>query len=240
MSSKKDPPASAFHIRVHKDISGILMAYKDLSGVAIAQHQPSRKDGRLHLHIWYQESLDGSSKCTKVTIKNRLKAILKEGYTIHGQEDMSIRSHDNFETWYRYVYGEESVRIRRGEATEMLYNLPQARPFELQTVRDLLSIESPIGGLVTKVRKSTETYMDRFIRKCWEEFKPKPDEEVCMGDIVEAFTSFRKNRLTPTNAKPDLQRAYYELNPHQQEAIRKANRKYFTSPAHWNGLTFYS
>jgi len=229
----QDPPATMFHMRVTKDLSGALAVYKDMSGVAIAHHIPDNDDPTPHIHIW----IETVEPCTKMTIKNRLQGLWDGAWTMKGQKDWMLKVHDSFVNWYTYVYGAEGVRIRRGEATEWLYNVTNPRPFVLPTVVDLRPIAYNTTQTVRVARGPTPT--EKFVAKCKLEFDPSNGEDIDMGEIVEAYTSFTKNRINVNYAKPVLQFAFWELNPHRHDDIKRANRNYFTMPSNWNGLTFY-
>jgi len=122
------------------------------------------------------------------------------------------------------------------EPEELVYNVSQVRP----AIEDLIVAESSgSSGLrvVSSVaRSSKDTFLDKVVRTIYNELMPKPGQDISMKFITKIYTKMKVGRINRRFIEPELMSAFYQLNPHKQEAMEDAQAVYYDE--RWDGLQF--
>jgi len=175
MVKEKDPPGATKHLRfgaeLWKDSSGeLVQILKEFPGVKVGVvHGKGQASENPHIHVWY----DGD-KVTNQTIRNRLKA-KSEIFKRPGmnQQHWSIRNHDNFKDWWKYVWKQHQHKQSSLEFYQDYgdYEIPEEEP-EKQIP---IVTEGPLRVKKTSMR---EKFIDHLLRlqHVWDVEHPATEE----------------------------------------------------------------
>lgn len=99
MTRTEDPPGAVKHLRFRKMADTMADIIRGFPGVkAIVLHTHGKKGEHPHFHVWY----DGE-EVTNQTVRNRLKAYNPLFQQCKSQNDWSMRNHNDWDTWSKYV-----------------------------------------------------------------------------------------------------------------------------------------
>lgn len=114
MVRSEDPPGVDKHLRFGKISDDLLETLKTFPGVqAVVLHTHGKTGEHPHYHVFWT----GEKPVTNQTVRNRLKAYnsIFAGYS--GQNDWSIRNHDNYPNWVKYVTDNLSHQVLKSNAS---------------------------------------------------------------------------------------------------------------------------
>lgn len=206
MGGSKAYKADCHHLRISVALDEVRSYYKDVSGVCVVLHTKGKVSERPHYHIFIKDSCRGDTICERLAkhLSTRPK----------GQEEWSIRAHDNFELWYNYAMD----TLKGGE--EIIYNMDVPRP---EMKRNLVMETSESNGVpVNKVQviqvptkvKSKDPAHLRFY-KYLTEFK-EDDKVMTYDEVCAHYVDWTGGNYQMRYATNVLKYAYYNINGKRQ------------------------
>lgn len=206
MGGSKAYTADCHHLRISVALDEVRSYYKDISGVCVVLHTKGKKSERPHYHIFIKDRCRGDTVCERLVKHLSVRP--------KGQEEWSIRAHDNFEVWYNYAMD----TLKGGE--EIVYNMDVPRP---EVKRSLVLEMSPatagdpvgvpekvkVVQVPVKAKKKDPAHIRfyQYVSEMKEEGKVMTYDEVC-GHYVD-WTGGNYALRYATNV---LRYAYYNIN----------------------------
>lgn len=181
MVRSEDPPGVDKHLRFGKIVPDLLETLKTFPGVrAVVLHTHGKTGEHPHYHVFWT----GEKPVTNQTVRNRLKAFnnLFLGYA--GQNDWSIRNHDNYSNWVTYVTNNETSQqlLTDDKFDEIFENIPK-----LPIVIDSPLRNNPPAALPTTTisipRKKQLTSEEKLIAFITRESHWKLNSEWTIGKV---------------------------------------------------------
>lgn len=114
MVRQKDDPGADKHLRFGKILPGLLEALSGFPGVrSIVLHTHGKVGEHHHYHVFWT----GEKPVTNQTIRNRLIAYNPLFKEYSGQNDWSMRNHNSYPTWVKYVTDNNSHQVLKSDAS---------------------------------------------------------------------------------------------------------------------------
>lgn len=210
MGGSKSYKADCHHLRISVALDEVRSYYKDISGVCVVLHTRGKKSERPHYHIFIKDSCRGDTICERLAKHLSVRP--------KGQEEWSIRPHDNFENWYNYAMD----TMKGGE--EIIYNMDVPRP---EAKRELVLEMSPaqagdpvekikVVQVPTKAKKKDPAHL-RFYQYLTE---LKDDKPMSYAEVCSHYADWTSGNYQLRYATNILKYAYYVINGKRAEDKR--------------------
>lgn len=208
------------HLRIGKVSESALEALKVVDGVkAIVLHKRGKKGEHPHWHVWMEV---GDISHEAVRKRLRKHAVFA---TYSGNEDWSLRDHDSYDKWGRYVMDNPSA--------EVLLDNPESPLPPPVAIPVVASAAAQSGGAIVVLKKPTDRTPQRvrFVKhlehKGWEidcvkewQLSQKLDE------LIEELTDWSENAFTTPNGAATVQHAIWYFSDTMARAkIKQENKK---------------
>lgn len=202
MGGSKSYKADCHHLRISVALDEVRSYYKDISGVCVVLHTKGKTSERPHYHIFIKDSCRGDTICERLAKHLSIRP--------KGQEEWSIRAHDNFDVWYNYAMD----TLKGGE--EIIYNMDVPRP-EVKRNLVLEAPSAPAEGAVERIRvvqvpvKSKKDPAHMRFYQYVKEFK-EPDKVMTYDEVCGHYVDWTGGNYMLRYATNVLKYAYYNIN----------------------------
>lgn len=215
------------HLRIGKVSESALEALKVVDGVkAIVLHKRGKKGEHPHWHVWMEV---GDISHEAVRKRLRKHAVFA---TYSGNEDWSLRDHDSYDKWAKYVMDNPSA--------EVLLDNPESPLPPPVAIPVVASAAAQSGGAIVVLKKPTDRTPQRvrFVKhlelkgwttdciKHWNLYEK-------LDELIEELTDWSENAFTTPNGAATVQHALWTfsdvtarntIKEKNKESLRKSIR----------------
>lgn len=216
------------HLRLAKVSEEALVALKTMKEVkAIVLHKRGKKGEHPHWHVWLHIELLISHEAVRKRLRKH--AIFE---TYKGNEHWSIRVHDSYDKWAKYVMSNTSAEV-------LLDNPESPLPPKVE-IPIVASAAAQSGGAIVVLKKPTDRTPQRvrFVKhlelkgwttdciKHWNLYEK-------LDELIEELTDWSENAFTTPNGSATVQHALWTfadvtarntIKEKNKESLRKSIR----------------
>lgn len=204
MPSIKDIPSVDKHIRFEvPEIDELAKELIKFPGThSVVQHTAGKKGEHPHLHVFYKNPKEREEKMAAV--RDRIKKAPDSPIMnrLYGNSQISMRAHDSYENWVKYVCENPSHAVIHGPP-ELYEKSEQIKKGDVLNLPLLANQIGPLSGKVVVVKDKKKPMRERFINyleseQLWRKnfsinlsnYQEKIDE------IIKHLTEFWENAFT--------------------------------------------
>lgn len=217
----------AKHLRIGKVSDAALEVLKVVDGVkAIVLHKRGKKGEHPHWHVWMEVG-----DISHEAVRKRLRKHAVFG-AYKGNEDWSLRDHDSYDKWSKYVMENPSA--------EVLLDNPEAPLPPKAEIPIVASAAAQSSGAIVVLKKPTDRSPQRvrFVKhlelKGWQlECVKHWNLYEKLDELVEELTDWSENAFTTPNGAATVQHALWAfadvaarntIKEKNKESLRKSIR----------------
>jgi len=231
MPSIKDVPSENKHIRFEvPEIDELAKELIQFPGThSVVQHTAGKKGEHPHLHVFYKNPKERPEKMAAVRDRIKKAPASPIMNKLYGNSQISIRAHDSYDNWVKYVCENQSHKVIHGppELYEKSEEIKKGSVLNLP----LLAQQIGVSGKVVVVKDKKVPMRQKFImflenEKQWEKNKTinLSNYDNMIEKITDYLTDFWENAFTfPEGMRMVEYARYYFADEDIADKIRKDN-----------------
>lgn len=216
MPSIKDIASVDKHIRFEvPEIDELAKELKQFPGThSVVQHTAGKKGEHPHLHVFYRNPKERPEKMAAVRDRIKKAPASPIMNSLYGNSQISIRAHDSYDNWVKYVCENPSHTVLHGPP-DLFQKSEEIKKGSVLNL-PLLAQQVGVSGKVVVVKDKKKPMRERFINYLENEIKWEKNRTINLSnydskitEIIRHLTDFWENAFTFPEGSRMLEHARY-------------------------------